>query len=306
MTIMPVPESDISHNEAVLLMNLRSLKGEEWKDQAKSKLAEKGIRLSVSKGFTKTEELVKAAKQEAKREQLLIIGGGDGTLNAVATILRGNQATMGVLPLGTGNAFARDLGIPTDLDKAIDIILSGMRAKVDVGLCGQGIFLNVATIGLSVEVAKFLTVPLKRRFGRFVYAIALARAVKQLQPFHAKIQTEKGLTETEALQIVVGNGRYHAGPFPISPTAAITDGLLHLYAVEAKSKAELLKYALLLPTGFVGALSSVHAEDTAGGTITCMPQQSVVIDGEIAPKTPLEFSIDPASLNVMVPNDFKG
>ena len=301
-----MPKSDIAQREAVLLVNTRSLKGTEWLEQAKSKLEEKGIGLAISEGFSKAPELIRRAKEEAKGDRLLIVGGGDGTMNAVANILAHTDVAMGVLPLGTGNAFARDLGIPTDLDEAVEILVSGRVSEVDLGVCDGKYFLNVATIGLSATVAKTLTVPLKRRFGRFVYAIALVKAIRQMKPFTTVIESENGTTKMEALQLVIGNGRYHAGPLPISPTAAITDGLLHLYAVEAGSRAQLIQYALLLPTGFQGALKSVHSEDTAAGKITTTPIQSVVVDGELAQKTPLNYSIEPLALKVMTPKSFKG
>jgi YegS/Rv2252/BmrU family lipid kinase len=298
-----VPETT---REAVLLVNTRSLKGVEWLDQAKQKLVEQGIELKAAQGFSKAPELFARAKEEAGKSKLVIVGGGDGTMSAVANILAKTSSTMGVLPLGTGNAFARDLGIATDLDEAVDVLVNGMETEVDLGICQDQYFLNVVTIGLTVTVAKTLTVPLKRRFGRFVYAVALTKALKTMTPFVAKIETENGATEINAVQLVIGNGRYHAGPLPLSPTAAITSGSLRLYAVEAGSRAALLKYALLLPTGLQGVLKTVHSENTTGGTITTTPIQSVVIDGEISAETPIRFAIEPLALKVMTPKSFKG
>ena len=296
----------MKQRDAVLLVNTRALKGAEWLDEAKQKLTEAGINLTASEGFSKAPELFKRAQEEAGRGALVIVGGGDGTMSAVANILAKTGSTMGVLPLGTGNAFARDLGIPTDLDKAIDVLISGRPEEVDLGVCEGKYFVNVVTIGLTTTVAKTLTVPLKRRFGRFVYGIALFKALRQTKPFLARIETEHGVTEINTIELVIGNGRYHAGPLPLSPTAAITSGSLRLYAVEAGSTAGLIKYALLLPTGLQGILKTVHSENTVGGTITAIPAQSVVVDGEVAQKTPIRFSIDPLALKVMVPTSFKG
>lgn len=301
-----VVDPSMERQEAVLLVNTRSLKGAEWLDQAKQKLSEAGIELAVAQGFSKAPELFHRAEEEAHGDRLVIVGGGDGTMSAVANILAKTKCTMGVLPLGTGNAFARDLGIPTDLDKAVEILVSGMASEVDLGICDGKYFLNVITIGLTTTVAKTLTVPLKRRFGRFVYGIALLKALRQTKPFLARIETENGPTEINTIELVIGNGRYHAGPLPLSPTAAITSGFLRLYAVEAGSTAGLIKYALLLPTGLQGILNTVHSERTAGGTISTTPVQSVVVDGEVSHKTPIQFSVEPLALKVMVPKSFKG
>ncbi|MHB8637732.1 MAG: YegS/Rv2252/BmrU family lipid kinase [Fimbriimonadaceae bacterium] len=299
-------ERPLDGREAVLLVNTRSLKGTEWLDQAKAKLVDAGINLTLAQGCSKAADLFRQASREAGEGKLVIVGGGDGTMSAVANILAKTGSTMGVLPLGTGNAFARDLGIPTDLDKAVEILVSGMPTEVDLGVCDGKYFVNVVTIGLTTTVAKTLTVPLKRRFGRFVYGIALYKALRKTKPFLARIETEHGVTEINTIELVIGNGRYHAGPLPLSPTAAITSGLLRLYAVEAGSNAGLIKYALLLPTGLQGILKTVHSEATVGGTVTATPIQSVVVDGEVSHKTPITFSVEPLVLRVMVPKSFKG
>ena len=290
----------------MLLVNTRSLKGAEWLEEAKTKLVERGVDLKFAGSFTNAGDLFERAKQEIGSGRLVIAGGGDGTLSGVANLLAKTDTTMGVLPLGTGNAFARDLGIQTDLDAAIDVIVSGTECAVDLGLCGDRYFVNVATMGLTVDVARNLSVPMKRRFGRFVYAIALVKALQNMRPFHAKIETENGTTEVNAVQLVIGNGHYHGGPLPLSLTAAITSGKLRLYAVEFGSTASLLKYALLLPTGLQGILKEVHSEATTGGIITTKPTRSVVIDGEIAAETPIKFAVQPLALRVMTPANFKG
>ncbi len=293
--------------QTVLLVNTRSLRGAEWLEEAQSKLKEKGVKLKLAKGFAKAQDLIKAAEAEKSSGGLLIVGGGDGTMNAVANLLAKTDTTMGVLPLGTGNAFARDLDIPTDLDKAIEIITEGDCTEVDLGICNGRYFVNVATVGITGHVAQTLTVPLKRRFGRFVYGIALIRALKKLRPFHVTIESEHGKTELNSFQLVIGNGRYHGGPMPLSPTAAITSGRLRLYVVEATTKVDLIKYALLLPTGLQGVLRTVHSEETTGGKVTISPPSSIVLDGEILPKqSVIEFGIEPMALRVMTPKGYKG
>ncbi len=290
----------------MLLVNTKSLKGSEWLEESKEKLGEAGFKLTDAVGFTKAKDLFERVKKEMGTDKLIIIGGGDGTQSGAANILAKSDTIMGVLPLGTGNAFARDLRIETDLDEAIDVIVNGNTEEVDLGVYNEGYFLNVATIGITADVAKTITVPLKRRFGRFSYGIALWKALKEMEPFRATIDTSNGKTEVNTVQIVIGNGHYHGGPLPLAPTAAITSGKLRLYAVEASKPGDLLKYALLLPTGLMGALKEVHSESTTGGVITTSPSQDVVVDGELVCKTPLKFSVAPGALRVRVPKDFKG
>jgi YegS/Rv2252/BmrU family lipid kinase len=289
-----------------LLVNTRSLKGAEWYEEAKQKLADKGVVLTFSGQYSKANDLFARASEEAGSGRLVIVGGGDGTISGVVNIFAKTDTTLAVLPLGTGNAFARDLGIETDLDSAISTIVEGAECEVDLGLCGDRYFVNVATMGLTADMARTINVPLKRRFGRYVYAIALAKALQNMQSFQARIETENGGREVNAIQLVIGNGRYHGGPLPLSLTAAITSGALRLYAVEAGSKASLLKYALLLPTGLQGLLKEVYSESTTGGIITTDPVRPVVVDGEIAAETPIQFAVAPLALRVMAPLAFKG
>jgi len=292
---------------AVLLVNTKSRRGQEWFQDAQRELRALGVELETAKSFKTIDQLIAEAEAGVKREAPLIIaGGGDGTFSAIAHLFVNCKTTLGVLPLGTGNAFARDLGIQANLAEACRVIAHGRAEAVDLGRIQDDYFVNVATIGLTTKIAQTLTVPLKRKYGRFVYAIAIARAFQEIRPFRAVLKTENGEREFETLQIVIGNGHYHAGPFPLSPSANITDGKLHLYAVEASTKAALLKLALFLPTGRQDLLQEVHAEDTAGGTLDTFPKIPMTIDGEVCPRPPIRFGIAAKAMQVIVPPNFTG
>jgi len=178
--------------------------------------------------------------------------------------------------------------------------------QVDLGWANGTHFVNVATVGLTTKIAEGLTVPMKRKFGRFVYAIVLTQALRKIRPFKAKLTTEFGVREFETLQVVIGNGRYHAGPFPLSPDASITEGRLSLYALRTASKLELLKMAFLMPFGLQGTLAGVHQEECTRGRLETSPPIAVTVDGEVCPTTPLEFRIAPKALRVVAPQEFAG
>ncbi|RYG27130.1 lipid kinase [bacterium] len=312
MSLEPSPDVTTTPGEAppkraVLLVNTKSRRGQEWFEQAKVVLGQKGIQLEAAKSFKTIDKLLAEAKTAIDRNvPLLIAGGGDGTFNALADLYVDHQTVMGVLPLGTGNSFARDLGIPADLETACDVIANGKVVHVDLGWANGTHFVNVATVGLTTKIAQGLTVPMKRKFGRFVYAIVLTQALKKIKPFRAKLTTEFGTHEFETLQVVVGNGRFHAGPFPLSPDATITEGRLSLYALRKASKLELLKMALLMPFGRQGSLAGVHQEECTRGRLETFPPMAVTVDGEVCPTTPLEFRIAPKALRVVAPQEFAG
>jgi YegS/Rv2252/BmrU family lipid kinase len=300
------PSGDVPRDRAVLLVNTKSRRGQEWFEDAQTELRSLGVQLDAAMSFRRIEELIAEAKLGIERKAPLIIaGGGDGTFSAIAHMFVGCGTTLGVLPLGTGNAFARDLGIPANLPEACRIVAHGQVRAIDLGVINDDYFVNVATVGLTTKIAESLTVPMKRKYGRFVYAIAITRALRHIKPFIAKIETENGTRELETMQVVIGNGRYHAGPFLLSPEAQITEGKLTLYAVKASSKAALLRFALALPSGNQGALEEVYTEETTGGTLSTFPHMKVTVDGEVCPLTPIKFGIAPGAIRVAVPTAFE-
>jgi diacylglycerol kinase (ATP) len=286
-------------------VNTKSRRGKEWFRDAKELLSSSGLSVTEAISFTLPKDLQAAVKKAVKAEvPLIIVGGGDGTMGMVAKLVAGSQSVLGVLPLGTGNAFARDLGIKADLEQACEVLSAGKVQAVDLGTINGEYFVNVATVGLTTGIAAQLTVETKRRFGRLAYGFAVCRAFLHLKPFLVTIKTKKGEESFQTLQLVIGSGHYHAGPFPLSPTSSIVDGKLDLYAVASCSRWTLLKYAFFLPGGQFTHMDEVTAEATTGGRIEATPVKKVTVDGEIKLRTPFDFGIAPGALRVMVPQDF--
>ena len=295
--------------EAVVIVNTKSRRGQEWFGQVKESLARPKSGINVRQAWAIPDPKLIAEKTReaiAARTPLVIIGGGDGTFSLVARHFVGSDSVLGVLPLGTGNQFARDLGIEADVDAACRALTHGKVAHVDLGIAGDDYFLNVATIGLTTLVARELTNEAKRRWGRLVYAVAVTRALRKVRPFRVTLTTDAGTTMFETLQVVIGNGRFHAGPFPLAPNATINDGQLVVYALAGANRWQLLRYALNLPGGHHVELPDVPATWTRQGKIETTPPQSVTVDGEIVFRTPLAFGIAPGALRVMVPQEFEG
>ena len=297
---------EVDRSRAVLFVNTKSRRGKEWYDEVQVELKANGVNVERAVGFRKVDELIAQTKAAIKdKVPLIIAGGGDGTFGAIASYFVKSESTLGVLPLGTGNAFARDLGIKADVKEACQIIAEGKLSMVDLGLIADRDFLNVATLGVTTRIARELTDENKKRFGRFVYALAIVHAIQKAEPFRVEIETENGRTEFQTLQVVVGNGRFHAGPFPISPDASITAGKLVLYALKSDSKMQFLRYAMHLPGGHHVNMENVHFEHTGGGHLNATPTRMVTIDGEVCAKTPVTFALRPRCLAVITPQSFE-
>lgn len=237
---------------------------------------------------------------------MVIVGGGDGTMSSVVRHFVGKETTMGVLPFGTGNAFARDLSIPFGLLDACKVITQGETKRVDLGYAGNDYFVNVLTAGLSTRIVVELDATQKKRFGRFAYFFALGRALATVKSFHAKVITPEQTMEFETLQVVIGNGRYHAGPFPLAPNASITEGKLSMYALATTNRGSFLRLAWMLRTGRQCELPDVYGLSTVGGRLETTPSRKVVVDGEISGMTPIDFKIVPKAVAVRVPTGFVG
>ena len=121
------------------------------------------------------ESIADIIRRNARNSDLVVVGGGDGTLNAAAPALVETSLPFGVIPLGTANDFARTIGIPTDPRKAAELIAAGNLKWIDLGEVNGKLFFNVASIGFSAELAHELTVEAKRRWGTLGYAIVATR-----------------------------------------------------------------------------------------------------------------------------------
>jgi diacylglycerol kinase (ATP) len=291
--------------EAALIVNAKARRGAEWFSEARRALIDGGMHLVEARAVRHPRDIPFAVKEQIlARVPLVIVGGGDGTLSAVSNLFVKSQAVMGVLPLGTGNAFARDLGIGSTIEAACDAIVNGKPTQVDMGLIGDRGFLNIATIGLTSKIALGVTNKEKKAFGRAIYLISLIKALAIVRPFKVELELGSEIYTFDCLQLVIGNGRFHAGPFPITPDASITGGRLSVYALADRRKSAFLKLAIYLLSGSQVNLEGIKSFRVDSGKLSAKPVQRITVDGETVMKTPVEFGIMPGALRVMTPQDF--
>jgi len=296
--------SAIESNHAVVLINSKSRRGKEWAPRIREILGDSPLKIDAFLQTDRPEIVVEQVKEACyKRVPLIIVGGGDGTISSAVQTIVGSNSVLGVLPLGTGNAFAHDLGIPANPEEACQTLLEGKVESVDLGLVKDRYFVNIATVGLTTRIAEGLTGERKRRFGRMAYAVAIFQAAMKAKPFKAILTTDEGRAEYDAMQFVVSSGRYHGG-FPVTPDAEITDCRLHGYILSATTRGALIKYALHLWGGRQVNLPEVHPFSTTAGQLETVPAMKVIIDGEPAGRIALDFKVAPRVLNVVVPLNF--
>lgn len=306
-----VAEAVASVRTAALVVNTKSRRGEEWFAQVKERLLLGGMELTEAIALKNPKKLKsEVARLIATGVSMVIVGGGDGTFSAIARLFARKQTILGVLPLGTGNAFARDLQIPAQVETACDTILNGKLAQIDLGIVGDQDFVNVATIGLSTLIAQGLEPGLKKKLGRAVYLLSVVRALSLIRPFNVKLEIPgpdgKGVVhEFECLQLVIGNGHFHAGPFPVAPDASITGGWLSIYALASTRRLAFLKMAFYMAFGKHIDLDEVKTFRVHSGKLSASPKQKITVDGEVVQSTPVDFRVMKGALRVMVPESFQ-
>lgn len=284
----------------LLLVNPKARRGGEATAPLVARLEAGGIAVTVEP-FEALPEIARDIVRLRNAADLVVVCGGDGSVSSAATAAIESGLPLGIIPMGTANDLARTLGIPADLGKAADLIAAGHTRRIDVGTVNGHAFFNVASIGLSTELARRLDPELKRRFGRFGYALAAAKVLSGADRFKARI-TEKGLRiETSTYQIAIGNGRHYGGGNVVQASAAIDDGHLDLYSLEMKN---VWKLALMLRSfraGTHGAWSEVRTARCVEFDVETDETMPVNADGEIVTSTPAHFKVLPHAIEVFAP-----
>jgi diacylglycerol kinase (ATP) len=285
---------------ALLIVNSKSRSGAAQREMAMDRLEAHGIE-TVHLECSRREDLSPLIVKNAKDVDCAIVGGGDGTLNAAAFGVIESGLPLGILPLGTANDLARTLGIPFDLDGAAQVIADGFKREIDLGIVNGEPFFNVASVGLSAELAQQLTRDIKRRYGRLGYAMVALKVLAQARPFRATIRSETENVRVRTLQIAVGNGRFYGGGNAVEQDAAIDDEHLDLYSLELNRAWKLALMARSFRHGRHGAWREVRAVRAKEFDIRTRKPRPINADGEIVTETPAHFSIRPSAVTVFAP-----
>ncbi len=285
---------------ALLLINQHSRRGEENAAAAIAHLKELGLTL-IEASPEHPQALSQLICDYRDRVDLVIVGGGDGTLNAAAAGLVETRLPLGILPLGTANDLARTLNLPTTLLEACQVIADGRTLPIDLGWVNGQYFFNVASLGLSVKITQQLNQSLKRRWGVLAYAITALKVLFKSRPFSAEIRRGDEVCRVKTVQIAVGNGRYYGGGLAVTADAAINDQRLDLYSLEIQHWWQMIP---LLPSMHAGThdawdfVRSLQGQDLE--VITRKPL-AINTDGEITTSTPARFRVIPEAISVLVP-----
>lgn len=292
----------MKRKRALLLLNPRSRSGgSDSSAAAIRQLEASGLVLERVQGEDPS-DITRQVSRRAEDVDLVIVGGGDGTVNAALRGLIKTGLPLGILPLGTANDLARTLGIPNDPEAAAAVIIAGRTRAIDVGQVNDQYFVNVASMGLSVELARAMSANVKRHLGRFSYPLATLKTLLRTRPFKANVNLGQRSMKLRSVQIAVGNGVYYGGGMAVYERAAIDDQCLDFYSIEPRT---LWQWLLLLASFRRGRnrdLTGMRAFCSAGPIeIRTDPPLPINTDGEVTTITPARFDLLPRALSVFAP-----
>ncbi|WP_373461858.1 diacylglycerol kinase family protein [Sphingomonas sp. SORGH_AS_0879] len=236
----------------------------------------------------------------AAKPDLLILGGGDGTISGLVDLMVGHEVMLGVLPLGTANSFARSLNIPLDIEGAVEVIRTGRPRRIDLGMIDNDYYANCAAMGISPKIAETVPHGLKRVAGRLGYLGWAAYQFLRFRPFTLIVEQDGKRERLRVVEVRISNGPYHGGT-ELVESAAVDSGEIVVQAVCGHVKRRLLVNwaASVLRSDY----RKEKVREFRGREIrlNSIPPLPISIDGEVLARTPVTARIAPGIIEVMAP-----
>jgi len=282
----------------LVIVNGQSRLGQAGLSHLEKSLGEAGHTMFVPKNPEQMTEWLERAKAEGYEE--IWLGGGDGTIRQAAASLANTGIRLGILPFGTGNTLAQELGIPLDPKAAISFMANqAAPRRIDIGLFNDLYFVNSVSLGLSAAIAEELKTRDKASLGKLAYFPAVLKAVSEAQSLEMRVVTEDFEFDGRIVQFVAASTGRHAGSFFVTPDASIDDGLLSAYIVQMKEGVEVLSYGAALATGTHTLMENVLSTECRRISLELHHPTQFVLDGDIFSAQKAEISIVPGALTVL-------
>jgi len=243
-----------------------------------------------------------------RQTSLVFAWGGDGTMNEVGRALAFSPTSLALIPAGSGNGLARELGIPFDPTQALKNALHGTDRAIDVGEIGGQLFFNAAGVGFDAHVTTMFNHRPKGRRGLLSYAAIATRELFSYQPEPYTITTDEETIHAPALLIALANSRQYGNGAIVAPDANLSDGCLDLVIIQSRSALRTLWEARRLFTRTLGKSTAVETRRVTQATIMGQQPLCLHVDGEplANTETTLSVRLHPAALRVRVGKVHKG
>jgi len=244
--------------------------------------------------------LRQAIQREPEGHVRVVVAGGDGTIHAALPVLVETGVPLAILPVGSVNVLARELGIPRELDLAIAVARDGTPRRVDVGLANGQPFSLMAGIGFDAAVVRSVARPVKRLVGSFSYVASGLRLLASYRPSRFLIFADGRQVETQAWLAVVANAARYTYGWRLTP-ASIDDGWLDLCLFRDKSAGERIGQVMSVLRGRHSSHPGVEHLRARQFRFECEPPAPLQLDGDPAGMTPVEVGLLRGALTVLTP-----
>jgi len=286
----------VSNTVVILNPIAGSEQAKRWKERIES--IAPGCLLRTTSRSGEAETLARHAAADGFEK--IVAAGGDGTVNEVVNGIAGSNAALGLLPIGTVNVFAMELGLPAhDLQRCWEIIQGDNARLVDLPSANGKYFVQLAGVGLDAQVVKETSLAFKRSFGPLSYLISAAQIAAR-QPPRLFIESENASVD-EGSFVLVGNGRLYGGPFPFFKHAIIDDGLFDVVVFTRLGYLEIIMYLQDVVFSSDIRVPEIEYFQTRHLRITSDRDVPVEVDGELVGNCPVEFQVHEKALRVLAP-----
>ena len=252
--------------------------------------------------FTKyPKHAIKLANDAKNKYDIVIVAGGDGTVNEVINGINGSKTTLAIIPFGSTNVLALELGIPFDVKEASQLITKGKKIKIDLGYAktsqGSRYFSMMLSVGFDASLIKQIDSKFKKRWGRFAYPIA---GIKHIVKYKWQSIHVKHKSNSAGYFVVVSNSKSYGGEYQIADKASTTDGLLDLVIINRKNLWKIIKLVSSTSSGKVNKFVKGEYYQIKEAHIYSRHKMFVEVDGESIGTLPVNVKVVPKGLSIMV------
>jgi YegS/Rv2252/BmrU family lipid kinase len=265
------------------------------------RLGRYGIQVESGPAGKTPEETIRTIRASVEDGcDLIVVGGGDGTINVAVNALAKSSAALAVLPLGTSNVYAIQMGIPLKIEDALDVIGKGRVRQIDLGLCDDRYFSCLCGIGYDAHTMRHIKSIWTKLFGRIAYLVAgiYAYFSYSFHPVLLRLDDRPGLHK--GYMVLVMNGPYYGGRFIVAPDARVDDGTLDVVIIRDRKAAAVLRYVWGLAQGSFAWSEGVEYVKAERVHVLKRGRLPVEVDGEYCCKSPVELRLARKALRAVV------
>jgi diacylglycerol kinase (ATP) len=258
------------------------------------------IKLDIE--FTKhPKHAIELAKGAKNKYDMVIVAGGDGTINEVINGISNSKITLAIIPFGSTNVLALELGIPFDAKEASKLIAHGRRLKIDLGYAKTNkearYFSMMVGVGFVPKVIEGVDLKIRKRWGNLAYLLSGIRQIITYKWHNIHVEHK---SHSVGYFVIVSNSKDYAGEYQIAEKASITDGLLDLVVINRRSWWKIIKFISSVSSGKSNTFLRGEYYQIKEAHIYSRHKMLVQVDGELIGTAPVDVKVVPKTLTVMV------